>query len=141
MKKWIENCFWIKVVSTIVTGLLFIGICAAVIVGIWCCNSKCYSNDYRNFLPAYDTGVVIVRENNTESIKRYTITHYDNLKKYTDNASTGDIAYVYNPKNTINTKALAKLCENKNIELWFMNTNAKLIINTSKKDMADDNKQ
>ena len=133
MRKWIEANLWTKIVLTAVAIL--------VLGGIWCCNSKCYSNDYRIFLPAYDTGVVIVRENNTESIKRYTITHYDTLEAYADNASPSDRAYVYNPKNTINTKALAKLCENKNIELWFMNTKAKLIINTSKKDMADDNKQ
>ena len=141
MRKWIENCFWIKIVFTIVTVSLFILICVAVIIGIWRCKTNCYSNDYRNFLPAYDAGVVIVRENNTESIKSCTVTHYDSLEAYADNASPSDKAYVYDSKNIINTKALAQLCENKNIELQFMDAKTKLNINTSKNTKTDNNKQ
>ena len=106
MRKWIEANLWTKIVLTAVAILVLGGI----IVGIWCCKPKCCFSDYRYFLPAYDSGVVVVRENNTESIKRYTITHYDNLKKYADNASSSDMAYVYNSENTINTNALSKLC-------------------------------
>ncbi len=137
MKYDIENCCLIKIILTAVTLLVLGGI----IVGIWYCKPHCYFSDYKNFLPVYDSGVVVVRENKTEAIKSYTITHYDTIEEYAGNASSSDIAYVYNSKNIINAGMLAKLCENKDIELRFMNTKAKLIIGTRQKAKTNGNKQ
>lgn len=137
MRKWIEANLWTKIVLTAVAILVLGGI----IVEIWRCKTNCYSNDYKDFLPVYNSGVMVVRENNTGSIKSCTVTHYDSLEAYADNASPSDKAYVYDSKNIINAGALAKLCENKNIELQFMDAKTKLNINTSKNTKTDNNKQ
>lgn len=128
MGKGIENCGWVKIILSVVAVLVLGGI----IAGIWCCKQNCYFGDYRDFLPTYDSGVVVVRENNTEGIKSCTVTHYDTLGIYADNASDNDTAYVYGSKNTINAETLARICQKENIELRFMDANAKININEKK---------
>lgn len=124
MRKGIENCVWVKIVLTVVL--------IVVIVGIWCCKENCCFSDYRDFLPAYDSGVVVVQEDKSGS-KSCTVTRYNTLEIYADKVSDNDTVYVYDSKNTINAGTLTKIGQKENIELRFMDAKAELIINKGKK--------
>lgn len=58
----------------------------------------------------YGSGVVIVREKNTEAVKTCTVRYYDTFEEYADNnVSASDIVYVYDAENKIRADTLKDL--------------------------------